>query len=167
MENIVLEAYEFAKERHKGQIKPGNRPMIQHLDSTCNILKTCSADKVCLCAALLHDVLEDTETKLGEIKEKFGDEVAFLVNGLTKQESTEETLNKIRDFSKKDRRIILIKIAGLKDNLQNVLYFNNEKQKKVRLWFLMYIGFLFTLVKTKQEKEALHSLKSDYAKIYR
>ena len=77
-------AYEYAKEKHKGQYRKTGEPYIIHPIAVAHILTSIKADKDTIIAALLHDVVEDTETSKKEIEEKFGETVAKLVDGVTK-----------------------------------------------------------------------------------
>lgn len=165
MENIIKQAFAFAKEKHERQTKPGGRSLIKHLTVVANTLEQQHVDEEIVAAALLHDTVEDTETSLDEIKHQFGERVAFMVDGLTsKSVNWRDHLDKIKEYAKKERGILLIKIADLQDNLKNIQFFKEEKRKKVKLWFLAHMGMLFTQVETEQEKKMLETLVTEFNK---
>src|SRR5450755_4916149 len=81
---LVRRAYEIAAERHRDQIRTSGDPYLTHLLEVAHILADMRLDATTLAAALLHDVIEDTEFPLSRIEERFGPEVAPLVEGVTK-----------------------------------------------------------------------------------
>lgn len=134
------EAFVFAYEKHKGQKRASGENYIIHPIEVAKIVNQFYVDEHSLIAALLHDVLEDTETTEDEIKEKFGEDVLFLVKALTKiskikYKSTEE--NQADNFRKmivamaSDLRVILIKLADRLHNMRTICYLNEEKQKRI------------------------------------
>lgn len=116
----LLEVYEFAKKAHKGQFRKTGEDYITHPVAVAGIAQLYEADEPTVYACMLHDVVEDTPIKLEEIIDRFGKEVAFLVDGVTKENSEEKTIEKIKKYSKKDSRVILIKLADRIHNLQNM-----------------------------------------------
>jgi guanosine-3',5'-bis(diphosphate) 3'-pyrophosphohydrolase len=95
---IIEKAYNFASKFHEGQIRKSGEPYIIHPLSVAKILVELGLDEITLTAALLHDIVEDTDVTLGEIKAIFGDEVASLVDGVTK-------LSRIEYVSKEERQV--------------------------------------------------------------
>ncbi len=139
-EKKLDEAFAFAYEKHKGQKRASGESYIIHPIEVAKIVNQFYVDESSLIAALLHDVLEDTQTTEDEIKEKFGEDVLFLVKALTKiskikYKSTEE--NQADNFRKmivamaSDLRVILIKLADRLHNMRTICYLNEEKQKRI------------------------------------
>ena len=113
-----IEVYDFAKEAHGTQKRKSEEPYITHPLAVANIAHSYDADEPTIYACLLHDVVEDTEYTLEHIRERFGGLVSFLVDGVTKENTLEATMTKVRKYSCKDRRVILIKMA---DRLHNLM----------------------------------------------
>jgi len=132
------QAFEFAESAHKDQVrKDGKTPYIAHPVEVVRILMSIHADEDTLISAVLHDVPEDTQRTLEEIKAAFGDKVAFLVDGVTKLSKVHyqndmpqhqvESLKKLFLHSGEDLRVILIKLA---DRLHNMKTLENLKDVK-------------------------------------
>ena len=81
---LIDKAYNFANEKHEGQRRRTGEPYIIHPLNVAYILTTIKADKETICAGLLHDTLEDTETSISEMEKEFGKEITKLVDGVTK-----------------------------------------------------------------------------------
>ena len=96
--DIIKEAYYYAEAKHDGQLRKSGEEYIVHPLSTAIILSEIYADKDTICAGLLHDVIEDCDTTKQDIAEHFGDEIASLVDGVTK-------ISKIR-FSTENEALI-------------------------------------------------------------
>lgn len=134
----VLEAYDFAKKAHGETKRWSGDPYITHCLDVAKTLHQWGLDEESIAAALLHDVVEDTDYSIKDIEKKFGEEVAFLVNGLTKLKNIQypekdpdaETMKKfILSFSK-DLRVVLIKLADRLHNMQTLKFLPEPKQKK-------------------------------------
>lgn len=134
-------AFDFAEEAHRGQFrKDGVTPYIAHPVKVAEILSEMHSDEDILVAALLHDVPEDTLKSIQEIEDKFGEEVAFLVDGITKFSKVQykndmpqreiESLKKLLLHSVQDPRVILIKLA---DRLHNMRTLGNIEKMEKRL----------------------------------
>ena len=137
--NMVLKAYKYAEYLHKGQKRQSGEDYIIHPLNVAYILAEMNADASTICAGLLHDTLEDTEISKEEIAENFSDEVAFLVDGVTK-------ISKMNFSSKKDQnmantrkiitgitedvRIIIIKLADRLHNMRTLQFKSPIKQKE-------------------------------------
>jgi len=136
----LRKAYVFAGQAHKGQVRRSGEPYLSHPLEVADHLADMRLDKTTLVAALLHDVLEDTETTAAEIRESFGKEVADLVEGVTKISRVQEvspevrraeTIRKIILAMTDDIRVIFIKLADRIHNLQTLKYLDGEKQKQI------------------------------------
>lgn len=134
----VRKAYEFAKLKHDGQYRASGEEYITHPLNVANILTQLCADTDTICAALLHDVVEDTDTSLEDIKAEFGETVARLVEGVTnltklsfsnKESFNNANIRKVILGMAKDVRIVLIKIADRLHNMKTLEYKKPEKQK--------------------------------------
>jgi len=137
---LLQKAYIFAARAHKGQIRRSGEPYLSHPLEVTNILAEMNLDLTTLIAGLLHDVPEDTEITLVEIKENFGKEVAALVEGVTKISRVEdaspdqtraETIRKIILAMTDDLRVIFIKLADRWHNLKTLHFLSEDKQKRI------------------------------------
>ncbi len=139
-EERLDKAFLFAYDKHKSQKRASGESYITHPIEVAKIVSQFYLDENSLIAALLHDVLEDTETEEDEIRSIFGDDVLFLVKALTKiskikYKTTEE--NQADNFRKmivamaSDLRVILIKLADRLHNMRTICYLNEEKQKRI------------------------------------
>ena len=137
---LVLEAYRFADAAHNGQTRDSGEAYIIHPLAVANILVEMGLDTTSILAALLHDVVEDTEVSLEEITLQFGEEVASLVDGLTKlskivfqnkQEQQVENLRKMFLAMAKDIRVFLIKLADRLHNMRTLRYLPDERRRKI------------------------------------
>ncbi|MBN2716472.1 MAG: bifunctional (p)ppGpp synthetase/guanosine-3',5'-bis(diphosphate) 3'-pyrophosphohydrolase [Deltaproteobacteria bacterium] len=137
---MVLEAYKYALEKHSGQKRRSGEPYIVHPMSVAKIAADMGLCEPSICAALLHDVVEDTDTTKEEIRERFGDDVALLVDGLTKldnvhfvhkEERQAESFRKMLIATVKDIRILLIKLADRLHNMSTLGALSPEKQERI------------------------------------
>lgn len=138
--DMIKKAYDIAFEAHKEQKRRSGEPYIIHPVSVAIILADLELDKETIAAGILHDVVEDTVLTLDEIKEMFGDEVALLVDGVTKLtqlsyskdkvEIQAENLRKMFLAMAKDIRVILIKLADRLHNMRTLEYQSPAKQKE-------------------------------------
>ncbi|NLN50807.1 MAG: bifunctional (p)ppGpp synthetase/guanosine-3',5'-bis(diphosphate) 3'-pyrophosphohydrolase [Acholeplasmataceae bacterium] len=135
----IDEAYQLALFKHEGQYRRSGDPYITHPVAVCYILAELSSGPNTLIAALLHDLVEDTDTTLKEIDQKFGDDVKILVDGVTKisklsytQEiSQAENHQKMLLAMSKDIRVILIKIADRLHNMRTIDHQVFDKRIKI------------------------------------
>ncbi|MBI5152721.1 bifunctional (p)ppGpp synthetase/guanosine-3',5'-bis(diphosphate) 3'-pyrophosphohydrolase [Candidatus Peregrinibacteria bacterium] len=128
----LMRAYNFAKKAHRGQKRLGGQSYLSHPVFVTEILTHFFADEDILIAALLHDVLEDTAYTIKDIKKRFGQNVALLVDGVTKLDKAQypydraarkiESLKKFFRLSEKDLRVILIKLADRLHNMSTIKY---------------------------------------------
>lgn len=137
---MVEKAYKVAFEAHKDQKRKSGEPYIIHPLCVAIILADLEMDKETIVAAILHDVVEDTVMTLDELKKEFGEEVALLVDGVTKLtqiswsmdkvEIQAENLRKMFLAMAKDIRVILIKLADRLHNMRTLQYMTPAKQKE-------------------------------------
>ena len=136
----VWEAYRYAYKAHEGVVRKTGEPYITHPVSVACILADLHLDMPTLLAALLHDVVEDTEISTHDIKEKFGQQVAELVDGVTKLDKIEfqsasvaqaENFRKMLLAMSQDVRVILVKLADRLHNMQTLEAMRPEKQKLI------------------------------------
>lgn len=136
---LVVHAFDFARKAHEGQFRDSGEPFYVHPLEVAKILVDLELDETFIAAALLHDVVEDTTITLGEITTEFGEEIAQLVNGVTKlskinfkskEEHQAENLRKMFLAMAKDIRVILIKLADRLHNMRTLRYTTPEKQKR-------------------------------------
>ncbi|HZL06844.1 MAG TPA: bifunctional (p)ppGpp synthetase/guanosine-3',5'-bis(diphosphate) 3'-pyrophosphohydrolase [Coriobacteriia bacterium] len=133
------EAYSFAVEKHAGQMRKSGEPFVSHPVEVAMILAGLNLDTTTLQAALLHDVVEDSGVSLKEVRERFGPEVAALVDGVTKlgrikvtslAEAQSQNLRKMLIAMAKDIRVILIKLADRLHNMRTLAALPAEKRRE-------------------------------------
>lgn len=137
-EDLIIKAFEFAKEAHKNQKRDSGAPYIIHPIEVAIMVSEYKLDEKSVAAALLHDTVEDTDTTIEDIKKNFGQEVAYLVDGLTKisnanftsrTEQNAENFRKLILSTSKDIRILIIKLF---DRLNNIRTIDGIKDKARR-----------------------------------
>jgi len=137
---VVEKAYEYAKDAHRGQSRNSGEPYITHPVAVAHILARLELDLPSIIAALLHDVVEDTAVSIPDIEKSFGQEAAYLVDGVTKlsriefrskEEQQMENLRKMFLAMAKDIRVILIKLADRLHNMRTLEYQQEWKQKEI------------------------------------
>jgi len=138
-EELIAGAYGVAHAAHKGQARKSGEAYVYHPLCTAEILADLYLDATTIAAALLHDVLEDTEVTKETLVEKFGDEVADIVDGVTKlkrlpsgnlEEAQAESLRKMIVAMSRDVRVIIIKLADRLHNMRTLAYLKREIQLK-------------------------------------
>ncbi|SEM69097.1 bifunctional (p)ppGpp synthetase/guanosine-3',5'-bis(diphosphate) 3'-pyrophosphohydrolase [Paenibacillus sp. OV219] len=136
----IKEAYEFADQAHHGQVRKSGEPYILHPVAVAEILVNMQMDVLSIIAALLHDVVEDTTVPLEEVRSRFGDACAAVVDGLTKlekikfrskEEQQNENYRKMFVAMAQDIRVILIKLADRLHNMRTLKYQSEEAQRRV------------------------------------
>ena len=135
--DIIREAYYFAEKHHEGQKRNSGEDYIVHPFNVACILAEMNMDVSTIIAGLLHDTIEDTSVTYDDVKEKFGEEVADLVDGVTKlkmlsyqtkQEKQAENIRKMVLAMAKDIRVIIVKFADRLHNMRTLEYMTPEKK---------------------------------------
>ena len=136
----IRKAYEYADKAHKAQIRATGEPYIIHPLAVAYILAELEMNAEGIIAALLHDVVEDTEYTIDDIKILFGKEVAFLVDGVTKlsqfhyknkEDQQTENFRKMFLAMAQDIRVVIIKLADRLHNMRTLGVFRKEKQERI------------------------------------
>ncbi len=136
----VMRAYEFGADAHEGQSRKSGEPYITHPVAVAQELAGMHLDVQAITAAILHDVVEDTEASLGDIEEQFGHEVAQLVDGVSKldqiqfrsrAEAQAESFRKMMMAMIEDIRVILVKLADRLHNMQTLGAMPTSKKKRI------------------------------------
>ena len=137
---IVRRAYEIASERHHDQFRSSGEPYLSHLLEVAHILADIRMDAITLTAAILHDAIEDTQYPVSRIEERFGPEVAHLVEGVTKigrlnitapEARQAENVRKMLLAMVTDVRVVLVKLADRLHNMRTLQYLEPEKQQRI------------------------------------
>ncbi|MGW0335203.1 RelA/SpoT family protein [Streptomyces sp. NPDC003011] len=133
----IEQAYQVAERWHRGQKRKSGDPYITHPLAVTTILAELGMDPATLMAGLLHDTVEDTEYGLDQLRRDFGDQVALLVDGVTKLDKVKfgeaaqaETVRKMVVAMAKDPRVLVIKLADRLHNMRTMRYLKREKQEK-------------------------------------
>ena len=138
--DLIRRAYELARKAHAGQTRVSGEAYIIHPLHVAQILTQLHLDDATISAALLHDVVEDTIYTNDQMKEMFGDEVAMLIDGVTKlgrlqykskEEAQLESYRKMFLAMAKDIRVIMIKLADRLHNMRTLKYMREDKQKRI------------------------------------
>lgn len=138
--SLLQKAYVYSAQVHEGQERLSGEPYLVHPLEVAGILADMRMDVVTLCAGLLHDTVEDTLTTVEEIRDRFGDELAFLVEGLTKiakieftsvRERQAENFRKMLLAMSKDIRILLIKLADRLHNMRTLEHVSEDSRRRI------------------------------------
>jgi len=134
---LLARAFRFAADAHEGQQRRSGEAFIRHPWGAAMILAELRQDEQTIAAALLHDVVEDTEAEIDEVRTEFGDEIAQLVEGVTKltrihfqsrEQAEAENYRKMIAAMVGDERVILIKLADRLHNMRTIEYLGKQKQ---------------------------------------
>ena len=137
---LVKKAYEFSEQHHKGQVRQSGEPYLVHPLEVAILLAEMRLDATAIAAGLLHDAVEDTTVTVDEIKAEFGEQVAHIVEGVTKiskiefassEEAQAENVRKMVLAMMDDIRVVLIKLADRLHNMRTLKYLSEERQQKI------------------------------------
>ena len=138
--SMVIKAYHYAEEKHAGQTRKSGEPYVTHPVHVAYILADLELDLQSICAALLHDVVEDTVVTNEDLTREFSETITLLVDGVTKltkipytskEEQQIENLRKMFFAMAKDVRVIVIKLADRLHNMRTLNYQSEEKQREI------------------------------------
>ena len=139
---LVRLAYEFAAHKHFGQKRQSGEPYYGHPVQVARLIMKLRLDEASVCAGLLHDVVEDCEVEISEIASVFNDDIAHIVDGVTKLEKipfTRSEQKQAENFRKmlvamsKDIRVLLIKLADRMHNMSTLEHMREDKRKRIAL----------------------------------
>ena len=175
---LITKAFNFARQAHKGVRRHSGEPYIMHPLAVARIVcKEIGLGSTSICAALLHDVVEDTDYTVEDIRNLFGDKIAEIVNGLTKisggvfgahASAQAENFKKLLLTMSEDIRVILIKIADRLHNMRTLEFMQVNKQYKIAgetLYIYAPIAYRLGLSRIKTELENL-SFKYEHPEEY-
>ncbi|MEM7073345.1 MAG: HD domain-containing protein, partial [Pseudomonadota bacterium] len=139
---LLSDVWHFARKAHRGQHRLDGKAFFSHPVSVAHILSERKADIACLCAGLLHDVVEDTDVELADLRKAFGPEIATIVDGVTKlskiegrnlsqDEYTAHNLNKLVSAITSDVRVLVVKLADRMHNMRTIQVMKPEKQRRI------------------------------------
>ncbi|MFQ6094198.1 MAG: RelA/SpoT family protein, partial [bacterium] len=175
--DFITHAYRFSEMAHKNQSRRSGRPYMDHCVEAARILAGLHLDSATIAAGLLHDVVEDTKITIEQVREEFGEEIAGLVDGVTKiggltfqsrEEQQAENFRKMLLSMAKDIRVILIKFADRLHNMRTLEHLSPKKAKEIALETLdVYapLAHRFGISRIKWELEDL-SLKYIHPRAY-
>src|SRR5579862_5021021 len=136
----IKKAYEFSQQHHKGQARESGEPYLSHPLEVANILAEMQLDTTAIAAGLLHDAVEDTSVTADEITSEFGEQVAHIVEGVTKiskidfassEEAQAENVRKMVLAMMDDIRVVLIKLADRLHNMRTLKFLSPARQQKI------------------------------------
>ena len=172
---IIFKAYSYALKFHAGQKRESGNDYITHPLAVAYYLSLMHADANTISAALLHDVIEDTKATYEDVKAEFGDEIAFLVDGVTKlthlnfnskDEFLATNIRRIIVSIREDARIVIIKLVDRLHNMKTIEYKKSDRQKEIALQTLeIYVPLAYYIgaykIKVELENYCLMYLKPD------
>jgi len=140
-EELIAKAYKFAQKAHEVQKRLSGDPYFVHVFKTAKTLSKLGMDTQTIVAGLLHDVLEDTKITEEEIRKEFGDDILFLIKGVTKlgtlkyrgHERHVESLRKFFVAMANDLRVVIIKFADRLHNLRTLEFVPAEKRRRIAI----------------------------------
>src|SRR5918996_3794614 len=136
---LLRRAYVFSALEHKGQVRHSGEPYLVHPLEVADILADMKLDTICVSAGLLHDVVEDTLTTIERIRDTFGEDVAHIVEGVTKisaipfsssEERQAENFRKMLLAMVDDIRVILVKLADRLHNMRTLSHMPDDRQQR-------------------------------------
>jgi len=168
---LIAKAYEFAKKAHEGQHRRSGEDYIEHPVNAAMILVELGMDTPSTVASLLHDVVEDTDITLEQIKKTFGDEIALLVDGVTKlgripfssrETQQAENVRKMLLAMAKDVRVIIVKLADRLHNMRTLNAMPEEKRRTIALETMEVYAPLAHRLGIRGVKEELEDISLKY-----
>ncbi|HKD84024.1 MAG TPA: bifunctional (p)ppGpp synthetase/guanosine-3',5'-bis(diphosphate) 3'-pyrophosphohydrolase [Terriglobales bacterium] len=138
--SLVKKAYDFSLEHHKGSARESGEPFLAHPLQVATILAEMQLDTTAIAAGLLHDVVEDTKGTVDDIKTQFGEQVAHIVEGVTKinriefassEDAQAENVRKMVLAMMDDIRVVLIKLADRLHNMRTLKFLSPDRQQKI------------------------------------
>lgn len=169
--NIIEKAYKLAESAHRNQRRRSGEPYIMHPVAVAKILMKLGMDNECIVGALLHDVVEDTDYDLNYIRQEFGDEIALLVDGVTKlgqiplstrEEVQAENIRKMFIAMNEDVRVIIIKLCDRLHNMRTLEHMPEFKQREKSLETLEIYAPIAHRLGIRPIKEELENLAIYY-----
>ncbi len=137
---LISKAYAYSLQMHEGQLRKSGDPYFIHPSQVAHIIAEMKLDTASVCAALLHDVVEDTEVTEAELTKLFGSEVSFLVDGVTKlgrinfsskEDQQAESFRKMLLAMARDIRVLLVKLADRLDNMRTLEHMKVDSQERI------------------------------------
>ncbi len=138
---FIRSAFEYADSKHQGQMRKSGEPYIVHPRDVAITLAEYQVDPYTLVAGLLHDILEDTDTSYDDIKDRFGEDVADIVEGLTKLQQlhyqNSKALQQVKNHQKmvlamaRDIRVIFVKLADRLNNMRTLAFLDDERRTRI------------------------------------
>jgi GTP pyrophosphokinase len=171
----IVDAYDFAELAHDGQKRSSGEPYITHPLAVATYLLDLGMDTDTICVALLHDVVEDTDYTLNDIRKKFGQDVAILVDGVTKlnkipmynkQEQHAENIRKIFLAMSQDIRVMIIKLCDRLHNMRTLKFLPAYKQRRIARETMDIYAPIAHRLGIKTVKEELEDLAFRYLDPY-
>lgn len=169
--DLIKKAYELAEKLHSKQIRMSGEPYITHPIEVALILVDLGMDTESVCAGLLHDIVEDTETSIDDIKKKFGADIAGLVDGVTKidkislvtkEEQQSENIRKMLLAMSQDVRVIIIKLADRLHNMRTLMYKPAARQREIALETMEVFAPIAHRLGMRAIKEELEDISLHY-----
>lgn len=167
----IKKSYKRAAKAHDGQHRVSGEPYIIHPISVAFILIELGMDTECICASLLHDVVEDTQVTLEEIRIEFGSDVMVLVDGVTKlgkvplstkEEQQAENVRKMLLAMSQDIRVIIIKLSDRLHNMRTLQFMTSEKQREKALETMEIYAPIANRLGMRNMKEELEDISLHY-----
>lgn len=137
---LIRRAFRFGMRHHEGQLRKSGEPYFSHPIAVAKIITELRLDTASIIASLLHDTVEDTTATLDEVREEFGEEMMFLVDGVTKlsqfnftskEDRQAESFRKMLLHMAKDIRVLLVKLADRLDNMRTLDHMKPESQERI------------------------------------
>ena len=167
---FVEKAYEYSKKAHEGQKRYSGEPYFIHAAATAKTLAEYGMDAVTIAAGLLHDAVEDGRVSREEIEKKFGHELLFIVDGVTKlgkhkyhgTERHAESLRRLLVATASDIRVLIVKLADRKHNMQTLEHVPEHKRRRIALETLEIYAPIADRLGMGKMKRTLEDLSFSY-----